>query len=133
MSVFWFWASTCFPFGQKLTRNVAQIQSHGKSISFLLELIDNVRFQNTFWKSNSCFQFWWKTYTKLPALCGWSSALISRIWPRRMPCKQKYWIKNVAVKIPILILFCFCLLCWLSPISIVVVSCCNYIGPNRWI
>ena len=29
----------------------------------------------------------------------------------RMPCKQKYCIKNMAVKIPILILFRFCLLC----------------------
>ena len=32
----------------------------------------------------------------------------------RMPCKQKYHIKNMAVKIPILILFCFFLLCWLK-------------------
>ena len=32
----------------------------------------------------------------------------------RMPCKQKYCIKNMTVKIPILILFRFCLLCWLK-------------------
>ena len=29
----------------------------------------------------------------------------------RMLCKQKYLIKNMVVKIPLLILFCFCLLC----------------------
>ena len=32
----------------------------------------------------------------------------------KMPCKQKYCIKNMTVKIPILILFRFCLLCWLK-------------------
>ena len=32
----------------------------------------------------------------------------------RMPCKQKYCINNMAVKIPILILLCFSLLCWLK-------------------
>ena len=47
----------------------------------------------------------------------------------RKPYKQKYWIKNLAVKIPILILFHFCLLCWLSPVSVVAASCFNYIGP----
>ena len=29
----------------------------------------------------------------------------------RMSCKQKYRLKNMAVKIPLLILFRFCLLC----------------------
>ena len=32
------------------------------------------------------------------------------------------------LKIPILILFHFCLLCWSSPVSIVAASCFNYIG-----
>ena len=53
-----------FGFGQKLTRNVAQILSRDKSIFSLLELMDNVRFQNMFWKSNCRFPFCWKTYTK---------------------------------------------------------------------
>ena len=35
----------------------------------------------------------------------------------RMPCKQKYWIKNMAIKIAILIVFWFCLLCWLRSVS----------------
>ena len=48
------------------------------------------------------------------------------------PCKQKYEIRNMAVKILILILFCFCLLFWLSPFSIVAASCFIYIGPCRW-
>ena len=50
----------------------------------------------------------------------------------RMACKQKYWIKNMAVKLPILILFRFCLFCWLSPVSIVAASRFNYMGPCRW-
>ena len=50
----------------------------------------------------------------------------------RMPFKQKYCIKDMAVKIPILILLCFCLLCWLSPVSVVAASCFNYIGPCGW-
>ena len=45
----------------------------------------------------------------------------------RMPCKQKYWIKNIVVKIPIVILFRFYLFYRLSVVSIVAVSCFNYI------
>ena len=48
----------------------------------------------------------------------------------RMLCKQKYKIKNMAVKI--FILFCFCLLWWLSPVSTVGASCLNCICPCRW-
>ena len=107
-------------------------------------LITCFRFQNMFLKNISCFRFWWKTYTKSctnnyvisrvkrlfsPAFCGWSSGYI--LENGRMPCKQKYCIKIMAVKIPNLILFRFCLLCWLSPASIVAASCFNYIGPCR--
>ena len=118
-------------------------------------LVTCFRFQNMFWKNINCFRFWWKTYTKR---CT-SNYVISRVkrpFPLhfavsqvlsilgydlengRMPCKQKYCIKNMAVKIPILILFRFCLLCWrknhlfgvLS--SVVAASCFNFIGPCRW-
>ena len=50
----------------------------------------------------------------------------------RMTCQWKYWIKNIAVKILILILFCFYLLCWLSPVSVVAASFFGYLGPCRW-
>ena len=49
-----------------------------------------------------------------------------------MPCKQKYLVKNMTVKIQILILFYFCLLCYLSSFSIVAVSSFNFRGPCRW-
>ena len=51
----------------------------------------------------------------------------------RMLCKQKHKIKNMAVKILVLILFCFCLLCWLSPVSIVAASYFNYVGKPLYI
>ena len=51
-----------------------------------------------------------------------------------MPCcKQKYRIKSMAVKIPILIFFRFCLLCYLSPFSAVAASCFNFMDPCRWL
>ena len=43
----------------------------------------------------------------------------------RMPCKQKYCIKNMAVKIPNFILFHFCLLCWLNNNLFCVLFCCS--------
>ena len=45
---------------------------------------------------------------------------------------QKYLIKNMVVKIPILISFHFCLLCWLSHVFIAAASGFNYLGPFRW-
>ena len=90
-------------------------------------LVTCFRFQKIFWKNISCFRFWWKTYIKR---CT-SNYVISRVKDilplhfavgqvlsisgydlenGRMLCKQKYWIKNMAIKIPILILFRFCLL-----------------------
>ena len=138
-----------FDFDQKLTQNVAQIILYyhvaKQFLPYLNWFIMCFRFKNMFWK-NSCFRFWWKTYTKRwtnnyviscvkrlpqPALCGWSSAFSFRIWLEngRMPCKQKYLIKTMAIKIPILILFRFRLLCYLSPFSIVAASFFNFIGP----
>ena len=49
-----------------------------------------------------------------PVLCSWSGAFYFRVGFARMPCKQKYCIKNMVVKIPILILLRFCLLYWLK-------------------
>ena len=72
-----------------------------------------------FWKNINCFQFWWKTYTKhcksncviscvkrlsSPSLCSRPDAFNFRVWLGK---------QNMAMKIPILILLYFCLLCWL--------------------
>ena len=114
------------------------LQSRSKTISFLLDSeyvlqkhwllsilmknlhealhkeLCNITFQKTFFACTSslikCFQF------------------LDIIWKTEKCCVSK----NMAVKIPILILFCFCLLCWLPPVSIVAASCFNYIGPRRW-
>ena len=84
----------------------------------LIWLITCFQFQNMFRKNISCFRFWWKTCTKCctnnyvisrvkrvsqPAFCGWSRVSISKydLENRRIPCQQKYWIENMAVKIPI--------------------------------
>ena len=101
-----------------------------------------------FWKNISCFLLWWKTYTKrytnnyiisrvkrislLPLFSFVLSISGYDLENGRMPCEQKYKIKNMAVKNLILILFCFCLLWWLPPVSIVGASCFNYICPCRW-
>ena len=50
-----------------------------------------------------------------------------------MLCKQKYSIIDVLVKILILILFRFCLLCRLSPASTVSAKCFHCMGPCRWL
>ena len=143
MSVLWFRASTYYHLDQKFTQNAAQtiLHYHTTKNSFLAS-IDWSRFQNMFWKNISCFPFWWKTYTKR---CT-NNYVISRVKyflrlhfavdevlsisgndleNGRMPRKEKYEVKNVAVKIPTLILFRFCLLCWLSPAPIVATSCFN--------
>ena len=119
--------------------------SRDKTMSSLLELTGHVFwFHNMFWKNVNCFQFWWKTYTKG---CT-SNYVISRVKRlhvskdflplhfavqvlsisgfdsenRKMWCKQKYFIKSIAMKIPNLILFPFCLLCWLKNHSFCVLS-----------
>ena len=142
-----------FDFDQKLTQNVAQMtiyyQVTKQFIGCLNWLIPCFPCQNVFWKNISCFRFWWKTYTKhctnncvisrvkrlsSPALCVDQVFLISRYDSenRKIMYKQKYWIKTMAVKIPILILFRFCLLWWVSSVSIVAVSWFSSIGPCRW-
>ena len=123
MPVLWFRASTCFQFWSKTftkccTNN--SLLSQDKTISFLNWLVKCFQFQKMFWKNINCFWFWWKTYTRhcksndvmqcvkrlsSPALCGWSGGLNFSVWFGK-------W--NMAVKILILILFYFCLLCWLK-------------------
>ena len=117
------------PFELKLTKNVAQIiiYYHGtkQCLSCLNWFITCFRLQNMFWKNISWFQFWWKIYTKRCLNNNVNLRLINfRTWlgNGRMPCKQKYWIKNMALKIPILIsafvyfanffscLYCSCML-----------------------
>ena len=45
----------------------------------------------------------------------------------RMLRQQKYWIKVTVVKIPILILVHFCLLCWFSSVPIVAAIYFDYL------
>ena len=108
-----------FNFDQKLMQNVAQILLYYHVIKQFLcclnWLIRCFRFQNVLEKHLlllilmknihnvlccknkyviSCVK---RLY--LPVLCGWSSAF--NLENRKMLRKQKYWIKNMAVKIPI--------------------------------
>ena len=143
----WFRASTCFNFNQKLSRNVAQIILYyhvtKPFLSYLNWLVTCFRFQNLFWENLNCFRFWWKTYTKR-CTSNYVTLRVIRLFPLhfqldqvlsisgydlengRMSCKQKYCIKNMAVEIPILILFHLCLLCWLKTIYFASCLCCSY-------
>ena len=114
-----------FDLDRKLLRNVAKIILYyhvtKNSLTCLNWLVKCFWFQNMFWKNINYFRFWWKTCTKrctsncyvilrvkrLSSLVlrGWSGAFNFRVWFRK---------RNMAVKTPILILFRFCLLCWLK-------------------
>ena len=128
-----FRASTCFQFWSKTftercTNN--SLLSCDKTIFPCFNwLVTCFQFQSMFSKNISCFRFWWKTYAKRctsnnyvkrlssPALCGWSGWCFQfqgMIWKTKECRKQKYCIKNMAVKIPILVLLRFCLLWWLK-------------------
>ena len=87
---------------------------------YLTWLVTCFWFQKMFSKNIICFRFLWKTYTKRctsnyvisrvkglssPVLRDWSGALNFRVW---------FGKRYMAVKIPILILFGFYLLCWLN-------------------
>ena len=106
-------------FDQNFSRNVAQIILYyhvtKQFLPCLIWLVTCFIFHNMFWKNVNCFRFSWKTYTKRstsnyvisrvkrlssPVLCGWSGALNFRVWFGK-------W--NMAVEIPILILFRFLL------------------------
>ena len=127
MPVLWFCASTCFEFWSKtFTKrciNNSLVSRTEQFLPCLNWLVTYFRFQNMFWRNINCFQFWWKTYTKrctsnfspqhfavgqVLSISGYNLENI------RMQCQQKFCIKNMAVAIPILILFRFCLLCWLK-------------------
>ena len=135
--VLWIRASTCFRFWSKtFTKRWSNnsLLSRDKTISSLLDLINHVLLisdQNRFWKNINCFCFWWKTYKK----CCTSNYKISHVKRLSFPCtlrlvwcfrfKSMIWTaehgggnpdgqRNMAVEIPILVLLCFCLLCWLK-------------------
>ena len=121
--VLWFRACTCFQFRSKtftkrFTNN--SLLSRDTTISSLLELTGHVLLTSEYVLEKHCFRFWWKTYTKRctsnyvlsrfkrlssPVLCGRSGAFNFRVW---------FGKRNLAVKMPILILLCFCLLCCLK-------------------
>ena len=149
--VLWFRASTCFRFWSKaFTKRCTNnsLLTRDKIISCLLELTGHVlSISECFGKSINSFRFWWKTYTKrchvskdfLPPhfAVGQLLSVSGDLENGRMPCKQKYCIKNMAVKIPILILFRFCLLYWLKNhllcvLSVIATSCFSYISPFWW-
>ena len=75
------------------------------------------RFHNMFWRNISCFRFLGKTYTKrcieLQCYITCQKDFLRHFaldqfqnmnWKWKNAVKQKYWIKSMAVKIPILIL-----------------------------
>ena len=122
MPVFDFASPCAFNFDQNFSRNVAQLNFYyhvtNQFLPCSIWLVTCFWFQNMFWKNINCFRFWWKTYTKCctsnyvisrvkrlssPALCGWSGAFNFKVWSGK---------QNMTLKIPILILFLFCLLCW---------------------
>ena len=118
---FWFWSKTS---AKRCTNN--SLLSCDNKISSLLELIYHVlSISEYIWKNIICFWFWWKIYEKRCTnnyvICVKSLhlRLVDQVLSisgydlgnGRMSSKQKYWIKNMAVKITVEILLCFCLLC----------------------
>ena len=119
--VLWFRVSTCFRFWSKsFTKCCANnfLLSRDKTISSLLELIGHVLsiseyvlekrellsilMKNTKRCTSNCVISRVKRLSSA-ALCGWSGAFNFRVW---------FGKRNMAVKIPILILFRFCLIFW---------------------
>ena len=147
MLVLWFRVSTCLRFWSKTSTKRCtnnSLLSHDNTVSSLLELIYYMlSISEYILKKQLLSILIKKTYTKRYTnnyaicdvskayTCGWLSAFNSRydLGNGRMRCKQKYWIKNMAAKTPVEILFRFCLLCQLS---IAVKSCFNYMCPCGW-
>ena len=120
MPVLWFRASTCFWFWSKtFTKRCSNnsLLSHDKKISSLLDLTGHELLVSEYVLEK---QFGWKTFTKrctsnylisrvkrlsCSALCGWSGAFNFKVW---------FGKRIMAVKTLILILFRFCLHCWLK-------------------
>ena len=118
MPVLWFRASTCFEFWSKTftkrCTNNSLVSHTEQFLPCLNWLVTCFRFQNMLWRNINCFQFWWKTYRKRctsnfsPQHFAVGQVLsISRcnLENGRMPCQQKFYIKNMAVAIPIFIFF----------------------------
>ena len=139
MSILLFCASTCFQFWLK---DVAQIILYyhvtKQFLPCLNWLVKCFRFQNIFRKTLIAFDFDEKPsqsvaqYNVSKNLLGLHFAVGQVLSSSgydlksgRMPCKQKYCIKNMAVKIPILILFCFFYFAGLKTIYFVSCLCCS--------
>ena len=122
--VLYFAPPCAFDFDQKISWNVAQIILYyhltKQFFPCLIWLVTRLWFQNMFWKNINCFRFWWKTYTKR---CT-RNYVISRVKRLSFPCTLRlvrYFQfhgmickTEKAVKISILILLRFCLLCLLK-------------------
>ena len=133
MPVLWFCASTCFQFWSKtFTKGCTNnsLLSCDKRIFWLLELTGHVlSISENVWKNIDCFRFREKLTQSVAQVTKYHvsdflslhfavdqvlSILRYDLENRRIWCKQKFCMKNMTVKIPILILFHFCLICVLS-------------------
>ena len=133
--VLWFRASTCFQFWSKtFTKRCTNNSLLSRDKSFLLSWIDWSRafdFRICFGKTLIASDFDKKltqsvaqvtmcniTCQKIFFSCTLRLIRCSQfhgmICKGRTPCKQNDHFKSITVKIPILILFRFCLLCWLK-------------------
>ena len=134
MPILWFTASTCFRFWSKTFTKRCTNNSLLLRENFLLAWIDWSRsfdFRICFGKTLITSDFDEKLTQSVAQLTMWYHVskdflplhfvigqvlLISGydLENGRMPCKQKYYIKNIAVEIPIVILSRFSLLCWVK-------------------
>ena len=125
VSVLWFRASTCFRFWNNFFLAwIDRSSAFNFRISFGKTLLD-FDFDGKLTQSAA------KVTTRVKrlssrAVCGWSGGFSFRVW---------FGKRNMAVKIPILILFHFCLLFWLKKhlrsASVVAASCFNNIDSCR--
>ena len=121
MFFIWFCAFTCSRTWLKTyakRRTNSSLLSRDKKISFLLELFYQVLSISEYvYRSISWFRFWLKIYIKrctnksvLSRVKTFFACTLDLIYFKtwlgngRILCKQKYWIKNMAVKNPIFIL-----------------------------
>ena len=126
-------------FMKRCTNN--SLLSRGKTISSLLELKDHVLSISQYVLEKQLLSILMKNLHKaLRIYCV--IHMSTDFLPLHFAVGQVlsisgYDLENsIVVKIPILILFRFCLLCWLKnhlfcPVSFVAASCFNYIGPCR--
>ena len=148
MPVLWFHTSTCFWFWSKIftkhCSNNSLLSFFTKTISSLLDLTGLVLLiSECFGKTLTAFDF----DEKLTKRVG-QAELFNITWQKTffpftlqlVRCFQfqgMIWKRDMLVQILILILFHFCLICWLKKhlfwiLSVVAASCFNYIGPCTW-